>query len=242
MYLRGPLALQAVDQDDGPPESIDSLKARARRAIPLIRARIADWNNGINPPAHWKGTIAQGKDPDARNAIYNGAYRVMRWELGRAWFAAATKVTGVGAARSLNGALPRVMAWLTVLTTEDMDFVVAGNAFLFPYNMHNYFALTGSSKEIPGMIGLRERALDHALVGLEQTLIQDFMDGYAWKNAQAKQAALGRIGAGFLERLADPWIKGKIKDLFGRSFNFGDINHRIRLGIAIVDDMRKRRP
>lgn len=196
VQLRGPLALQVLDDETRPLEPLEALKARARRAIPVIGARIADWNNNINPPKYWRGTLAQGKDPDARNAIYNGMYKTMTRGRGRTWFAAATKVTGSGGIRSLDGNLPRAMAWLTALTADDMVFIVSGNEFLFPYNLHNYFVLQDAKNEIPGLEGLRHRALDTGLVVFEQTLVQKFIDSFRWSSSE-RTAACARISAGF---------------------------------------------
>lgn len=121
------------------------------------------------------------------------------------------------------------------LPAEDMAFLIAGNAFLYPYNLHNFFVLREKG-EVPGFERLRGEDLDRGLVVLEQTLVQRFIDAHVWPNAQAKWESLRRITAGFSN--ASPFVKSVQTQVFGAAFDFGSLDDRIRLGIALVARLR----
>jgi hypothetical protein len=92
--------------------------------------------------------------------------------------------------------------------------------------------------EIPGFEHLTGRALDRGLVVLEQTLVQSFIDSYAWPNQAKKSESLDRISKGFQSYFANDWVKAIVQRLFGERFDFGNIDARIRLGCEIVEMLR----
>ena len=74
---------------------------------------------------------------------------------------------------------------------------------------------------------------------LEQTLVQQWLDGYSWAGIQARKASLFRISRGFGSTRANEWLKNVLKKCIGlAAFDFGNIDHRITLGIGVVTQLR----
>jgi hypothetical protein len=224
-------------------ESIGSLKQRASAAIPLIGARIQAWNQGSGAPAYWAGTLAFGENANARNTIYTSTWHQLEPDRGRYWFEAAGMVTGRRGVKDMEGALAEKTSALARRLqiipegsprSEEMRFIVAGNAFLYPYNLHNFYVLR-EKRDVPGFERLRGEDLDRGLVVLEQTLVQQFVDTYGWPSALDKETSLRRLSEGFL--LASDFVRSAVATL-GKRFDFGSLDDRIRLGIALVAKLR----
>lgn len=177
---------------------------------------------------------------------------------GRYWFMAAAIVTGRGGIKSMEGKWRQ--AALAVygkavdgiekvatghvetpsMTKSDARLVLKGNQFLFSYNLHTYSCLS-RKQEIPGFEGFWGPELDRALVVLEQTAVQAFLDAESWGSPDERRLSLRRISGGFSFFLASDYVKESLKTEFGdpKHFDFGDLDQRIRLGGRIVADMRK---
>jgi hypothetical protein len=78
------------------------------------------------------------------------------------------------------------------------------------------------------------------LVVLEQTLVQTFIDSYGWKNPSERADTLSRLSRTFPTSATKKWVRDVLGKRFSsvRPFNFGSLDHRIELGIAIVDHLR----
>lgn len=238
-------------------ESIASLKDRTVVAVPAIRKRIQRWNEGSGAPDYWTGTLGYGKDVAARNTAYTSMWHQLEPDRGRYWFAAAGMVTGRGGIKDMDSSIVRIVgsvrqardiAGLTdrfsgvvanVPTPDDIRFIVSGNAFLFPFNLHNFFTLR-QRFEIPGFERLRGQNLDRALVVLEQTLVQQFIEAYSWLSKEDQDASLRRIGGGFFSSASNDFVRETLLSTCGRSFSFGSLDGRIQLGIALVAKLRER--
>ncbi len=233
-------ALAALSSRGGPEEPIEKLKQRARLAIPSAKAQINAWNQDKEAPTYWSGTLKFGADASARNSIYSASWHLLRPDRGRYWFQAATMVTGAGGIKSMEGPLASIGARLPFVppNARDLAFVLAGNSFLFPYNLHNFYLLRQNA-EIPGFERFRGRELDRGLVVIEQTLVQSFADSYSWNDPQEKVESFRRLSLAFSSWVTNRWTKAAVEQLFSEeSFDFGNINHRIRLGIETVDKLR----
>ena len=119
------------------------LKLRARMAIPFgSGARTGmDQRRALAPP-NFVGTLAYGSTVTARNTIYSSAVRQLPPERGRYWFEVAAMVTGRGAIKDLE--IPVVKVAGSALNFPGADaiaFVLAGNTYLYPYNLHNFYTL-----------------------------------------------------------------------------------------------------
>src|SRR3569623_723017 len=238
-------------------ESVATLKHRAEAAIPAIKRRLQRWDQGLDAPAYWAGTLAYGKDAAARNTAYTSMWHQLEPDRGRYWFAAAGMVTGRGGIKDMESTIVHIagsarqardFAGLTdrltgvvanVPTPEDLRFIVSGNAFLFPFNLHNFFTLR-QKFEIPGLARLRGQDLDRALVVLEQTLVQQFIETYSWSGKADRDASLRRIGGGFFSSASNDFVRETLLSTCGRSFSFASLDERIRLGIALVTKLRER--
>ncbi len=82
---------------------------------------------------------------------------------------------------------------------------------------------------------MRGDDLDRGLVVLEQTIVQRFIDSYSWPSASDKEESLRRIGVGF--SLANDSV-AEVLAAMGTKFDFGSLEDRIRLGIALVARLR----
>jgi hypothetical protein len=221
-------------------ESVPHLKQRARAGIPAITRRIQSWKQGVGAPPYWEGTLRYGATASARNTIYSSMWPQLRPDRGRYWFQGATMVTGAGGIKDMEGGLASLAGKVRVPgtpTTADMAMVIAGNVFLFPYNLQNFFTLRDGG-EVIGFEGLRGTELDRGLVALEQTLVQSFLDNHQWPSPAEKTASFDRLSKGFTSFFANQWLKQSVERLFGTRFDFGDIDHRIRLGFDVVDRLR----
>jgi hypothetical protein len=220
-------------------ESVPRLKERASVAIPAIARRLQSWQQGTGAPQYWEGTIRYGSTATARNTIYSSMWHQLRPEKGRYWFQGATMVTGAGGIKDMEGALAFLGAKsrLTTPTTDDMKLVVGGNAFLFPYNLQNFYSLRDGG-EVLGFERMRGPELDRGLVVLEQTLVQSYLDNHVWSSSAEKTASLNRLSEGFRSLFANDWLKQSLDRLFSTRFEFGDIDARIRLGFDVIDRLR----
>ena len=154
------------------------------------------------------------------------------------WFEAAAIVTAWNA---IGGA----EIWdLSIFTSEYTDdFLKAGNEFLFPHNMNNLSHLL-KGEDIPGMEGLRGKALDYALVEFEQKKVTEFIKSYSPPNNISFNKIADQINGSFndfIPRLfSSKQVKNVIKEKFhekNRQFNFLDESHRIELGKGLVDNL-----
>jgi hypothetical protein len=219
-------------------EPTDLLKQRAKRGLPTIGKRIEAWRQGIGAPTYWGGTLTFGVDAAARNTTYTSMGQSLDPSRGRYWFQAAGMVTGRGGIKDMEGGFATIGSILPgVPSIADMRFVVSGNSFLYPYNLHNFFILRDKG-DIPGFEFMRGDDLDRGLVVLEQTLVQTFIDAYSWPSAEEKTKSIARISKGFTRFFANDRVKEAITKLFPTSFYFGNIDHRIRLGIELVAEVR----
>lgn len=236
-------------------ESIGSLKQRASVAIPVVGARIQAWNHGSGAPTYWSGTLGYGNDAVARNTAYTSMWHQLEPNRGRYWFEAAGMVTGRGGIKSLEGGAVLVGGLVReardhfglndrvtrivkdVPTPDDTQFVISGNAFLYPFNLHNFFTLR-DKLEVPGFERVRGEDLDRGLVVLEQTLVQQFIESYPWASKAVREASLRRITGGFFDSWANAFVREMLVSTCGRAFSFGSLDDRIRLGIALVAKLR----
>ena len=164
-------------------------------------------------------------------------------------------VTGRGGIKSLEGKapaivgnLPLVGSWLHVPQPGDLEMLIQGNAFLFPYNMHNWYRLREKPLHghgnvypvrIPGLESSWGVELERALVVLEQSLVQQWLDTYRWASAESKAASLRRISKGFGGPFTNAWLKEALDKSVGvASFDFGNLDHRISLGFEAVRRLR----
>jgi hypothetical protein len=221
-------------------ESLDALKIRVQRAMPAadaaVAARHADKSDTL-----WQGNRGWAKDPERRAWFYGSATDRLPDSRGKYWFAAAAKVAGTGGIRDLGRADGKFLGpILTPISKEGVAAILAGNAFLFPYNMLNFYTLL-HRKEIPGLEGLRDYPLDRALVVFEQTLVARFLDSHFAQPALAgRRTELAQgISKSFTSVLAGDDVKTIIEAKFGKQFDFSSIDHRITLGIAVVRFMRR---
>ena len=225
-------------------ESIGSLKQRASVAIPVVGARIQAWNRGSGAPPYWSGTLGYGNDAVARNTVYTSMWHQLEPNRGRYWFEAAGMVTGRGGIKDMDTWEMKSAGWLrgkssrkniaNLPTLDDVRFIIAGNAFLYPYNLHNFYVLR-DKREVPGFERLRGDDLDRGLVVLEQSLVQVFIDSHPWPSAESRRAALQRLSDGF------SWAGAFVAETLaaqGEQFEFGSLDDRIRLGIALVAKLR----
>lgn len=220
-------------------ESIEGLKKRAHRAIPIASAEIQRWKANSGGPEAWAGMLKFGATARNRFGVYESSWSHLRPDRGRFWFQAATMVTGRGGISYLEGTAEKIGGViLSPLTSGDIDFVLQGNEFLFPYNVHNWYILRGHGW-ISGFETLSGRELDRGLVVLEQTLVQRFMESYSWRGIEDRRSSMKRISEGFYGSFANEWVKRTLVALFGGSFDFGSIDHRIPLGVALVDLLRR---
>lgn len=220
-------------------ESIDSLKKRAERAIPWLQAGVASKDRD-GTDQKWVGNRESGTTVEKRNFLYSTMPNLLLDDWGRYWFAAAAKVTGSGGIRFMNDTMAQVFGPLQEATRSFLDGL---NAFLFPHNLFTYYALR-ARREIWGLEGLGGFALDRALVVLEQTLVQRFIESYFAKPdmAEHRREIVENVSSATYSFFADSDIKTILKATFGKSFDFGNIDHRITFGIAIVRRMRSRSP
>ena len=236
-------------------ESVATLKHRAEAAIPAIKRRLQRWDQGFDAPAYWAGTLAYGKDAAARNTAYTSMWHQLEPDRGRYWFAAAGMVTGRGGIKSMESWAASLAGLVReerdshdlrdpvsglardVPTPDDLHFVISGNAFLYPFNLHNYFILR-EKREVSGFEGLRGDDLDRGLVVLEQTLVQQFIESYPWPNKALRELSLGRISAGFFSSASNAFVREAIVSS-GRAFSFANLDTRIWLGFALVAKLRR---
>jgi len=223
---------------------VASLKVQAANAIPAIRARIQAWNAGKGAPEFWSGTVKYGAEARDRNTVYSTLWQQLEPNNGRYWFQAAAMVTGRGGIKSMEGRLPgfgiaAMPSRFVPVKAADADFLIKGNQFLFPYNLANFYTLR-AHQSVPGFPHFWGRELDRALVVVEQTLVQTFIDSYGWTTATEKFAALDRISRSFTALGANEWVKNVLLGLFSsvRPFKFGSLDHRVEFGIKIVDELR----
>lgn len=166
------------------------------------------------------------------------------------WFGAAeivTKWNAVGAADNVN-------AWY--LNDPADAFLKAGNKYLFPFNMANAKSiintggLTGTFIDANGATvnfnGLKNKALDYAMVKLEQSKVQDFIKIYKTSNPSADMnSVMSSINFSMTSKWAPSEIVKVISENFEstklgqHSFDFTNYNDRVILGQKIVDQLYK---
>jgi len=221
---------------------IATLKVKAASAIPVIRTRVQSWNAGSGAPDSWSGTLKYGDDARDRNTIYSTLWHQLEPNNGRFWFEAAAMVTGRGGVKSMESWMSNLGAFFHAVSVRpaDLTFIIGGNKFLFPFNLCNFYTLR-AHQSVPGFPNLWGRELDRALVVLEQTLVQTFIDSYGWTTPSEKTEALGRLSRTFPSSVTNDWVRDVLRVLFPdvRPFNFGSLDHRIELGIALVDHLRQ---
>lgn len=180
-----------------------------------------------------------------RHQFYNWADKQLSGK--SKWFAAAATVTSrfaVGAADKLN---------LWYLSDGADKFLQEGNKYLFKYNMANAKSLintgglTGSFTDANGIKvsfdGLKGKALDYAMVQLEQTKIQGFMDNYQKNNPNADMSEImksinGSMGSSFApEAIKNVMDKYFNTDNGQKAFDFGSYNDRVKLGEKMIDQL-----
>jgi hypothetical protein len=221
---------------------IATLKVKATSAIPVVRARVQAWSSGNGAPDSWAGTLNYGADARERNTIYSTLWHQLEPNNGRFWFQAAAMVTGRGGIKSMEGGLSALGVRLNPkvpVRVSDTTFLIEGNKFLFPFNLSNFYTLH-DHHSVPGFPHFWGRELDRALVVVEQTLVQTFIDSFGWQTPTEKPAAIDRISRAFTSFGANEWVMRVLAKSFSssRPFNFGSLDHRIELGIAIVDELR----
>lgn len=132
------------------PYSVEDLKDRVRTAIPFIAGRLQAWNQGHGAPTYWAGTLKFGASAAERNSIYSSAWHQLSPDRGRYWFQAASMVTGRGGIKDMEGWAIQNLASgllkidLSFVKASDLQFVIAGNQFLYPYNLQ-FFLPAGSA-------------------------------------------------------------------------------------------------
>ena len=219
-----------------------TLKVKAASAIPVVRTRIQAWSSGNGAPDSWAGTLKYGADARERNTIYSTLWHQLEPNNGRFWFQAAAMVTGRGGIKSMESWMSNLGAFFHAVPVRpsDLTFIIGGNKFLFPFNLCNFYTLR-SHQSVPGFPTFWGRELDRALVVLEQTLVQTFIDSYGWNTPSEKTEALGRLSRTFPSSVTNDWVGDVLRGLFPhvRPFNFGSLDHRIELGIALVDHLRR---
>jgi hypothetical protein len=224
--------------------------------MPAIRKRVQSWNEGSGSPDYWAGTLAYGKDAKDRNTAYTSMWQQLAPDRGRYWFAAAGMVTGRGGIKEMESTAAKGAAAIreardhvkyegplaglvdNLPTRDDLNFVISGNAFLYPFNLHNFFTLR-DKREIPGFERLRGDDLDRGLVVLEQTLVQHFIGSYPWASKALQEESLRRISGGFFSSFSSAFVRDALISMGGSSFSFGSLDERIRLGVALVAQLRR---
>ncbi len=218
-----------------------TLKVKAASAIPVVRTRIQAWSSGNGAPDSWAGTLKYGADARERNTVYSTLWHQLEPNNGRFWFQAAAMVTGRGGVKSMESWMSGVASRTPVVPVgpSDLTFIIQGNNFLFPFNLCNFYTLR-THQSVPGFPQFWGRELDRALVVLEQTLVQTFIDSYGWTTPSEKVGALNRLSRTFVSFATNDWVREVLGKLFPdvRPFNFGSLDHRIELGIALVDHLR----
>lgn len=159
------------------------------------------------------------------------------------WYGAASIVTQWNAI----GAAERVNLWY--LNNEADKFLIAGNAYLFPKNIANYIKIRDSKPisdfidgngNLVSMKGLRGKDLDYALVQLEQTLVQKFIDDYEKKHGGKKMEKIkNKINGAFSSECAPSEVKKALKNKYvnGNAFDFMSYEDRVYLGQRLIDQL-----
>ena len=157
------------------------------------------------------------------------------------WFAAASLVTG---ARGLGG-----LDFEPDFTSESSEsYLKSVHHSLAKENYATFNALLAGT-ELPGLEGLRGKALDYALVDKEQGLVTKFTNQYFGANTAARNKAFSEINQFFdpkniLFRGNSEPVQNVIRDRFeqrGRKFDIGNEGHRRELGHGIIDYINQQR-
>jgi RHS repeat-associated protein len=154
------------------------------------------------------------------------------------WFAAASEVTslqGIGAIDATN------LGFIT--DPEENYFRFVTHSLV----SHNYQAFSEIRKG--GFGGLSGKRLDDLLVVREQLLVEMLTDRHFGNNSQARANVLSGLSASMNHNnparrlMSIPGRTGRAleRELGGGSFNIGNLQHRIKVGISMVDEIRAER-
>jgi len=157
------------------------------------------------------------------------------------WFKAAAVVTGPFGVGAIEQGELRLLNFfgLRQISRDAESFMLSGNRALFDFNVQNYSDLKKGS-DIPGLDGLSGADLDNALVVFEQTLVQRHIEGFLEGKSQEYRETLGReMSRLFDHRAGSEKIRATIKEQFGDSFDFFDLDHRVQLGQRLVEKERQ---
>lgn len=148
------------------------------------------------------------------------------------WFRAAQSVTawnGVGAADR----------WYSVgtLSGATADYLTTCNQYLYVWNEANFIDLDEGT-DVPGLVGLRGKALDYGLVTSEQNHVQGFTKNYFSAGSKTEEKAFTQIDKATYSDVAPKAIKAALKSQFtdkGKAYHFEDLDDRITLGDGVID-------
>lgn len=154
------------------------------------------------------------------------------------WFAAASEVTslqGIGAIDAPN------LGFIT--DPEENYFRFVTHSLV----SHNYQAFSEIRKG--GFGGLSGKRLDDLLVVREQLLVEMLTDRHFGNNSQARANVLSGLSASMNHNnparrlMSIPGRTGRAleRELGDDSFNIGNLQHRIKVGISMVDEIRAER-
>jgi len=171
------------------------------------------------------------------------------------WFKAAYEVTslnGIGAAENINAGF---------LTDEDEGYLKYVHHELAEINYANFHKLS-NGEEIKGLEGLRGKELDYALVELEQENVERLTNEYFKSNPNANKAEIieslndsshsfdwtNDLPQGFKDIVP---VEGATMNLYffnarensfkHKEYDVGNLEHRIKLGKAMVDIIYRER-
>lgn len=183
-----------------------------------------------------------------RNAFYAFSQQYINWSTVATeskWFGAAELVTRWNAVGGAD--LPD----LGVVTSGATDnFLRGGNEFLFTHNMNNFNGIMSNSLsksfsdangENISLSGLSGKGLDYALVQLEQTKVQEYIESYSINHPDANMIAIIKeVNASFGLPVAPQQVRTVIEENFtdkngNFTFDFSNYNDRVRLGQRLID-------
>jgi hypothetical protein len=167
------------------------------------------------------------------------------------WFGAAALVTNWNAVGGAD--LPDGPA----ISSRAEAFLKGGNEFLFGHNIKNAKglitnngSLSGSFTDANGVAlsfdGLSGKDLDYALVNFEQSLVQNYIDSYQQSvGSEEMGKIIGDVNSLFSGRMAKVFGSEAVNSVMnqhfdgGKSFDFGNYNHRVLLGQKLIDQLHE---
>ncbi|WP_444932850.1 RHS repeat-associated core domain-containing protein [Microbulbifer sp. JTAC008] len=179
------------------------------------------------------------KNVSCNNKMYGGMDSILHKESGAShsdWFAAAEHVTswdGIGAIDNWN---------FGFITDSEESYLRFVHHSLAPINKDTFKSVRSG-----GLSGLSGKRLDDALVVKEQLLVSMFSSNYFSGRAELRGEVISGMNKSFDHNSYRSMYLPKrtnqvLRQQFGRgSFDLGDVGHRIKLGIGLVDSIREER-